>query len=427
MKKIIFLFLFALTSTNLYPAVKINSYDIFAKFEKAENKISVNAKLEIQSDNALDTLLLLFNSNCKINSIKYGKEDVNYITGGKDSICILLNENIKSLPDFEITFNYEYPLEGDTVILLDRGYRWYPLIAENVESFKMTIEVPQDYLGLTAGDFMGEKQNTGLKTYVYESKRNVFKIPLIIAPENYYNVVEHDCNGIKTYFYAIAEKDKNPSDSINIDICSLLSYFNKTIGKYHFKRFSLVETSAFQGSNLGSSVITAGTDNIKYYSSGYKDWLYMDAASQWICAGVFPRLFCKGFWFMSISFPHYLRLMYVRDTEGEEAFESALNKLKDQYQKITGSENEMPILDVDYPNTKEKGLALYAKGVIVLNKLNNELGNENWIKFLRYFYEEYSGKTITLDTLTDCIDKFDPSGKCSNHLLKMLSEKGIPE
>lgn len=428
MKKIIFLFLFIL-STNLYPAVKISSYDITATYNETKNKISVTAKLEFQNTGVSDTLLLLFNSNCKINSIKYShpESNVNYITGGKDTIFLMLNENVKSLPDFEITFNYDYPLEKDTVILVDRGYRWYPLIAENVESFEMTIEVPSNYIGLTAGDFIRVKQNPESRLYYFASKRNVFKIPLIIAPDNYYNVNEYDCNGVKTYFYSIAGNDKTPNDSINMDICSLIKYFNKMIGPYQFKRFSLVETNEFQGSNLGSSIITAGSNNIKYYSSGYKEWLDMDVASQWICAGVFPRLFCKGFWFMSISFPHYLRLMYIHDTYGEEAFEKAKDKLSKEYQKIAGSQNEVPILDVDYPNTKEKGLALYAKGVIVLDIIKNEMGNENWIKFLRYFYEKYSGKTVTLDTLTECINKIDPTEKCSNHLLKMLREKGMPE
>ena len=397
------------------------------KFDKTGNKISVNARLEFQKDDKSDTLLLLFNSNCRIHSIKYSEsnKDIHYSIGGKDTIFLELDRNT-GVKDLFVTFNYDYPIEEDTVILLDRGYRWYPLIAENVESFKMEIEVPQNYIGLTAGDFTGEKQNTDSKTYYFESKRNVFKIPLIIAPEDYYNIKEYDCSGTKIFFYFIAGGDKPPADSINIDICSLINYFNKTIGRYQYKRFSLVETSAFPGSNLGSSIITAGTDNIKYYSSGYKEWLNMDVASQWVCAGIFPRLFCRGFWFMSISFPHYLRLMYARDTYGEDAFKNAINKLKDEYKKIVGTENEKPILGVDYPNTKEKGLTLYAKGVIVLNILENEMGSKNWIKFLRYFYEEFKGKTITLDTLTDTLNKFDSTGKCSEHLIKMLNEKGMP-
>ena len=130
---------------------------------------------------------------------------------------------------------------------------------------------------------------------------------------------------------------------------------------------------------------------------------------------------------MSISFPHYLRLMYIRDTKGEDDFEKALNSLKEKYEKAAGSENEIPVIDIDYPNTKEKGLALYAKGVLIIDKLRNDMGRENWIKFLRYFYEEYRGKTITLDTLTDSINKFDQTGECSNHLLEMLSGKGMPE
>ena len=431
MKKLLFLFLFLLCSSHLCTAFIINSYNINAKFDKSGNQVIVKAVLEMQNNNSEDTLTLLFNSNCRIHtitSISNEKElSVHYFTGGKDTIHLILNESIKNQRKFILKFDYEYPAGEDTVILLDRGYRWYPLIAENIETFKMRIEVPSNYMALTAGDFVKETTAQGEKQFYFESTRTVFKIPLIIAPENYYNVNELDCGTVNIYLYSIASNNYKELDSINIDICSLIKYFNSTIGEYPFRRFSLVETSAFQGSNLGSSVVTAGSDNIKYYLSGFKEWLNMDVASQWICAGIFPRLFCKGFWFMSISFPHYLRLMYIRDTKGEDDFEKALNSLKEKYEKAAGSENEIPVIDIDYPNTKEKGLALYAKGVLIIDKLRNDMGRENWIKFLRYFYEEYRGKTITLDTLTDSINKFDQTGECSNHLLEMLSGKGMPE
>ena len=431
MKKVLFLFLFILGSSYLYPSFKINSYNINAKLDKTGNQIIVKAEIELQNNNSEDTLTLLFSSNCRIHSIKdklnENEFDINYFTGGKDTIHILLNEELKKQPKFILEFDYDYPVGEDTVILLDRGYRWYPLIAENIETFSMSIEVPSNYMALTAGEFLKETTDQDEKQYYFESTRTVFKIPLIIAPENYYNVNELDCGTTNIYFYSIASNNYNGLDSVNIDICNLIKYFNKTIGEYPYRRFSLVETSAFQGSNLGSSIITAGSDNIKYYFSGFKEWLNMDVASQWVCAGIFPRLFCKGFWFMSISFPHYLRLMYIKDTKGEDAFKNSLNSLKEKYEKVAGSENEIPVIDIDYPNSKEKGLALYAKGVLVIDKIRNELGGENWIKFLRYFYEEYNGKTITLDTLTDSINKFDRTGACSNHLLKMLSGKGMPE
>jgi len=431
MKGFLFLIFFIFSSSHLYTAFIINSYKIIAKFDKYGNQIIVKAELELQNNKSEDTLTLLFNSNCRIHSIKSisneKEQSVSYITSGKDTIHIMLNESIKNLQNFILKFDYDYPTGEDTVILLDRGYRWYPLIAENIETFKMSIEVPSNYMALTAGDFVKETTAHREKHYYFESTRNVFKIPLIIAPENYYSVNELDCSSTYIYLYSIASNNYKELDSINIDICSLIKYFNKTIGEYPYRRFSLVETSAFQGSNLGSSIVTAGSDNIKYFLSGFKEWLNMDVASQWICAGIFPKLFCKGFWFMSISFPHYLRLMYIRDTKGEDDFEKALNSLKGKYEKVSGSGNDIPVMDIDYPNTKEKGLALYAKGVLIIDKLRDDLGSENWIKFLRYFYEEYRGKTITLDTLTDSINKFDQTGECSNHLLEMLSGKGMPE
>jgi hypothetical protein len=185
-----------------------------------------------------------------------------------------------------------------------------------------------------------------------------------------------------------------------------------------------VETPTFEGTNLGSSIITAGSGNFKAFSIGYKEWLNLAVASQWIGAGVFPRLFCKGFWFLSLSLPHYLRLMYLKDTEGEDAFNKQIENLSDKYSEFAGSEKDIPIFDIDFPNTKEKGILLYCKGVLVLDEIKKQLDEPNWTNLLKYLYENYYGKIIQMDNFTNCIDKYDPTGICSANLTKMLSEKG---
>lgn len=425
------LFLFAavlLISIHVLASTHITSYNINAEF--STDRISVKAGLIFKTDQQPDTLCLLFNPNCRIQSINNAVNEqtfsLKYSRGNKDTLLVHLNENMKYAGNFIINFEYEYSLENDSIILLDRGHKWYPMIAEDIFPFTLTVQVPQNYLAISAGDIINVNTEAGFRQISYESTQPVFKIPLIIAPENYYTLHEKECGKIKSYFYEI-KKGESELDSINADICNLINYFSNTIGEYSHKRFTLVETSAFPGSNLGSSIVVSGTGNFESYSKDYKDWLKMAIASQWVGAGIFPKLFCKGFWFLSISFPHYLRLMYDRDTRGEEIFNEELDNLKETYKKTEGSEEEIPIIDIDYPNTKEKGILLYAKGVIVLNNLKNKLGESNWINLLKYFYTQYYGKVILLDDFIGSINQFDPSGICSKNFLDMLSTKGMPE
>jgi hypothetical protein len=411
-----------------YP--KVTYYNLQVKFNKLLGLLEVNAELNFERNECTDSFKILLSQKCKIQSIQsvYSSEyyNVKFNHNNSDTLTIFLDIQMTQNSDFILDFKYDYPL-GEDAVILDRGYRWYPLIGDNVAPFKMEIHVPSSFIATTGGNLLEEKEESGYKKMIFESSQAVFKLPLIIAPDNYYNIKEYDCGNIKTYFYKISEDKSESYDSINIDICSLLNYFNNAIGEYPFKRFSLIETSSFPGANIGSSFITVGKENIEAYGKGYKEWLYMTTAAQWIGAGVFPKLFCKGFWFLNISFPHYLRLMYIHDIMGENAVKEELRNLRDKYMKVEGTENDIPVLEIDYPNTSEKGVLVYAKGVLIIDKIKDELGDAKWAIFLKNFYAEFKGKTIILDDLLNSINKFDETGNISKSLMKMLSEKGMSE
>ena len=54
-----------------------------------------------------------------------------------------------------------------------------------------------------------------------------------------------------------------------------------------------------------------GSTYIDQFKKGHYENLHLSIAAQWIAAGVFFKLFGKGFWFLQLSLPHYLRLMYL--------------------------------------------------------------------------------------------------------------------
>ncbi len=127
-------------------------------------------------------------------------------------------------------------------------------------------------------------------------------------------------------------------------------------------------------------------------NKGFKDFLILTIAQQWFTANVFADFSKPGFFFFTISLPHYLKLMYIRDNEGEAEFNDALFKPLDKYKEFAGSESDIPIIDVDMPNTREKGMILYAKGPYVLKILAEEMGVETWKLFLKDLYKLSSEK-----------------------------------
>jgi len=208
---------------------------------------------------------------------------------------------------------------------------------------------------------------------------------------------------------------------------SILSYFSKTIGPYSRDRLVYFEVADFGGINVGSGLLTIGKQSIEIINKGFDDFLILTIAQQWFTAGVFADFSEPGFFFFTISLPHYLRLMYIRDSNGEKAFNDALLKPLDKYNEFAGSESDIPIINVDMPNTREKGLILYAKGTYVLNMIAQEMGVETWKLFLRDLYKTFIGKVKTMDDFENYMNKYDTSGKTSTLFTKLINEKGLPQ
>jgi hypothetical protein len=146
-----------------------------------------------------------------------------------------------------------------------------------------------------------------------------------------------------------------------------------------------------------------------------------------MAAGVFFKFGGKGFWFLQLSLPHYLRLMYLERTKGKDAFAQGLQQGLDAYKEIAGSENEVSILDVDFPNSKEKARVIYGKGPYVIDKLRRQIGDENWEKLIKDIYKDFKGKILTYDEFINYLSRYDKDGTAVAKLKKMLSETGLPE
>jgi len=160
--------------------------------------------------------------------------------------------------------------------------------------------------------------------------------------------------------------------------------------------------------------------------TGYFDPLLLTVAQQWMGAGVFAQFRQRGFWFLTISLPHYLRLMYVRHSKGEAAFDEALHEPLKRYQQFAGKENDVPILDVDFPNSREKGLVLYGKGPYVISKLHRQFGDDGWKAFLQDLYKGFLGKILTYDDFMNCVSRHDKNGEGLALMNMLTTQKGLP-
>ncbi len=425
------LFIFCnLIAKSITPDIKINSYNILTKISNTSMDVNVTFEINKLLNNNSNQIKLLFNSDTDIKSIKY-LVDKDWISAtynfyGKNSLLINLPKNTYDSMSYKLMFEYSFPIDtlNDTALIIDRGHRWYPLVLNQIFSFKLTTYVPTKYRVLSSGELIEEIHNDESSIFVWESEKPVFKLPLIVFNPSVYNKTELFSQDRDLIFYTFTQDTSQVKKILNqIDL--IINYFTETIGSYRYKSLILFETEGFRGINVGSGLLTIGKESIDMINKGYKDGMILTTAQQWFGASVFANFNKPGFFFLSLSLPHYLRLMYVNYSGGRKAFDESIQSSMVRYKEFAGTEKDIPIIDVDKPNTREKSILLYAKGPYILSKIHKEMGDENWITFLRELYKSFSGKIITFETFTDYLAKNDKTGDATKLLVKLMNEKGL--
>jgi len=412
--------------------VTVHNYNIEAVLSESEQAMDVNLVCSISTAENLDSIQFLLKSETNLYSVNYRTNnewnEVPFIFNGKDSLLLMAGEKLSKNTKYDLKFKYSFPVEelSDTLLILDRGHRWYPLIVDQVFTFTLKCEVPEKYSVLTSGKLQEVNNVNGSSIFARDCDKPVFKLPLIIYNPKVYKRTEIISSENDIEFYSLTIDSAETKNILN-QADTILGYFNKTMGRFSRDKLIYFEVPGFQGVNVGSGLLTTGTESLELIGKGYRDVLILTLAQQWFGAGVFADFNKEGFFFFSISLPHYLRLMYVRDSDGEEAFNNSLLEPMKRYEEFAGSQNDIPIIDVDMPNSKEKAIVLYAKGPFILSKIENEMGRDNWRTFLADLYFAFCGKIMTYDDFKIFMEKYDKTGKALILFEKLMSEKEMPE
>lgn len=412
--------------------VNINSYDIEATLKLNSVNIEFTTLCQIQTSDSISTIQFIFSSESNIHSVEYLEENkwlsIPYKLNGKDSLLLLFNSEIFPTNKYLFRFKYSFPTNStnDSPVIIDRGHRWYPLILDQIAAFKLICSVPKGYNVLAAGDLLSVNNYKDSTTFIWESQFAVFKMPLIVFNSYQFKRAELDSLNISIDFYYLNVDSIEASSIIN-EAAKCINYFSKNIGSYPYEKLTLFEVTQWEGINTGSGLIMLGSQSLEMMKRKYYDGLNLTIAQQWIGAGVFAKYGDTGFWFLALSLPHYLRLMYLRQTQGEKSFLESLQEPLVKYKEFAGKENDIPLINIDSPNSREKSLILYGKGPFVLNRIENKMGNEKWLSFLQNLYKSFRGKILTYTDFEKYISKYDESGNILTLLKQLITQKGMPE
>ena len=345
---------------------------------------------------------ILIKNNDEWSELSYDRED--------DTVRLSIPDSLVST-DRVLRFDYLYPLEQPMgkFFYLDRGYRWYPLIIDDVAKVRIAATVLPGYSMFSCGDLVDVTQKGTRSTYVWETKIPVFKIPLVLFTTNIYTEISTPCNDNEISFYVVNE---NPETDPMIlgEACAMFGYCESMVGDYPHKKLTFIETDIFQGmSFIASGLVLISSDFMEQFRQRHTQGLHLPIAMQWFGSGVFATFQDDGFWFFSLSLSHYLRLMAVQRFEGNDSFSRGMTRPYDMYLVYAETEDDVPVLEVDMLDAPAKGYAITGKGPKIFDNLRKEMGEEQWHSFLRDLYEKFLGKTMTYDDFIDVLSQYaDP-------------------
>ncbi|PWB73630.1 hypothetical protein C3F09_05040 [candidate division GN15 bacterium] len=410
--------------------IRIPTKNFSIVFAPADSSIAVTIDLSLVNPDSDSSAALLFSPRAEISGMRWlvGAETLaaNYRRLPPETLAVTIPGQELGEPELTLQVTYRYPVQvaDSGLILLDRGHRWYPLIADNIALCNLKIEVPKDWFAVTGGDLVSADTTGELVRSVWQSRIPMFKVMLGIGRTTQY--VEFTQKSEQTNLHLLCQPgDSGSARGILQEAAKAFGYFSREIGPYAHSRLTLLETRMFPGANLGTSIIALGADMIAPIDRGGDAMLDLAVASQWFGAGVFGRFQDEGFWFITLSLPHYERLLYLRDTQGEEAFLKDLNRGLDRYRQFAGTAGDIPILQVDYLNTQEKGNVVAFKGPYLLEHVRRMIGPEAWEQFIMRLYETWQGEILTCQEFLGELVLVDPMA--GSWLTSALSETGLPQ
>jgi len=410
--------------------IKIESYYINSDFCSDTNSIDIISILDLVNPAHKSEIKLLFSSEATIKSINFQNipDKVEYEFTGKDSISLYLTGNLSRADSLNIKFSYSYPISitKDSINILDRGHRWYPLIADNISNFKITCDLPLGYDALFPGGTVTKRDYSTKKFYSWETKSPIFKGVLVIFREKMYKEFRRDLTGDIIAFYYFAD-DSLDIKKIITETGRMMNFCSTNIGPYRFEKLTMIEIPGLDGINICSGLLMIGSNDLKYLNRGYHDGLLLTLAEQWFGAGVFSKFGSKGFWITSLSLPHYIRMLYLKDTYGLEKFDDALVKPLEKYKEFAGGEKDIALYDINMPDTPEKAMLLYIKGPYIFHKLHEKMGDFLWWEFICNLYSAFFGKVMALEDFVTELKRYDSDGSLSEYFSKLIKQKGLPE
>ncbi len=390
---IAFLFLPAITYSWQSP-----EYNLEVSFDIHNSKIIGIAKIDVNAGKEL----VLHTGHLNIINVSLNQQKINFdIREG--ILKVLPPQNGSLIIRYEGIFREDkaahdtnYGAVGS--IIDERGISltgtWYPQ-TEGLSKYKLRAVLPSGYEAVSEGERIKKSVKDGKTEFIFEFPYPVDGINLIAM--NRYEIIKDSFNNIEVYAYFFREDIELARKYIEYTK-NYLKLYENLVGKYPYKRFSIVENFLPTGYSMPTYTLL-GQDIVRLPFI-VETSLGHEILHQWFGNLVYID-YEKGNWAEGLT--TYLADHLYEEQKGK-GWEYRKQALID-YSSYVNDKNEFPIKNfMGRTDFSSKSIG-YGKTAMVFHMLKNIVGDDVFYKSLMDFINKNRFKRASWDDIKDVFGK----------------------
>lgn len=428
----------------------VNIYEIDLELDETEHKINASQKTTYinKTDTTLDSVCFhlypnsfsesasakpvssLYENKAYPNGKSYGKLEISLlkedgkatevVLEGTDKTILKVNLSDVLYPNEKVVIEFQYQIVlpnvnhrfgyGDNTINLGN---FYPIACvfekggfvkkeyhsngdpfySDFANYNVTITHSKNLIIATSGNIKSQIEN-GEKIKTVSEARAVRDFAMVLSDKFEVLTQKVGDTEVKYYYY----QDENAEKSLQTSVLSLTT-FSEMIGVYPYRTLSVVQSNFIHGGMEYPNLVLISDALDKY--EDYENTIIHEIAHQWWYGVVGNNEFSYG-WLDEGLTEYTTALFYEKNEQYNVNYETIIKNANSSYclfvevyEDIFGEVDTSMNRDLDkFATEPEYVYIAYVKGMLMFDGLRSIIGNRNFIRCLRHYYNHNMGRNV---------------------------------
>ena len=331
-------------------------------------------------------------TNLKLNKWQIKGKDKSFVILYKGKITGGFGDNKQN---YQRGFSQTSGIISDKGIYLAGSTYWIPTFKNSLITFSLTTELPESWKNISQGKRIYDKIFSGKHKDKWVCNKAQEEVFLIAAKFTEYSYDMN--NGIKAMAF-LRTPDEGLANKYLEVTEQYANMYESMLGKYPYSKFALVENFWETGYGMPSFTLL-GEKIIRFPFILHSSYPH-ELLHNWWGNSVYVD-FESGNWCEGTTAFMADHLIKEQRGAGEEYRRSTLQK----FSNFVNEENDFPLTEFIARHDGASEAIGYGKALMMWQMLRRKIGDENFLKTMKLFYENYKYKTASYTDIRKTAEK----------------------